>query len=73
MQFRIDIQILDEARLRQMASHRMSTSGFDTNPATHLDEPLSDLLFEALIGSNPDPVSPIDMGIEIISWTGHGD
>jgi hypothetical protein len=71
MQLRIGIGLLDEVRLRTFAADRMSRCGYDNDPATHIDEPLGDLLFEALIGSNPDPVSPTDMGIEIISWTGH--
>lgn len=71
MQLRIGIRLPDEARLRTFAADRMSRCGYDTDPATHIDEPLGDLLFEALIGSNPDPVSPTDMGIEIVSWTGH--
>jgi hypothetical protein len=49
----------------------MAVRGYDTDPATHFDEPIGDLLFEALVGSNPDPLSPLDMGIEIIRWTGH--
>ena len=71
VELRVAIRILNEDRLRQIATTRMSVSGFDTDPATHFDEPLGDLLFEALIGSNPDPMSPVDMGIEIVSWTGH--
>lgn len=71
IELRIALRILDEGKLRQIATTRMAASGFDTNPATHVDEPLGDLLFEALVGSNPDPMSPLDMGIEIIGWTGH--
>lgn len=73
IELRIALRILDEARLRQVATARMAASGFDTDPATHIDEPLGDLLFEALVGSNPDPVSPLDMGIEILGWTGHAN
>ncbi len=71
IELRIALRILDEGKLREIATTRMATSGFDTDPATHFEEPLGDLLFEALIGSNPDPMSPLDMGIEIIGWTGH--
>jgi hypothetical protein len=71
IELRIALRILDEGRLRQIATIRMAASGFDTDPATHFHEPLGDLLFEALVGSNSDPVSPLDMGIEIVGWTGH--
>lgn len=64
----INIRVLDEQRLRQFAAERMAKSGFESDPAVHLDQPLANLLFEALIGSNPDTVSPIEMGIEIMDW-----
>ena len=64
----VAIDVINEERLRQFAADRMTVSGFEDDPAVHIDKPLDDLVFEALIGSNPDPMCPADMGIEINNW-----
>ena len=62
----VDVDVHDADRLRRIAADRMSRSGFDTDPAEHLGEPIEKMLWEAMVGSNPDPLSPMDMGFEIV-------
>lgn len=69
MKLCIEINVTNENRLREIAAHRMARSGFEDDPTMHLDNPLHELVFEALVGSNPDDLSPNEMGIEIINWT----
>ena len=70
MKLIININVLNETRLREFAAERMAVSGFEDDPNIHKNNPLHELVFEALIGSNTDPVSPDEMGIEIVNWTG---
>lgn len=67
----INIRVLNEDLLRDVASERMAQSGFESDPSLHRTKPLHELAFEALIGSNPDPVGPDQMGIELVDWTGN--
>lgn len=68
MKLLIEINVTNEDRLREIASERMAMSGFEPDPEIHQRKPLHELAFEALIGSNPDDLCPVDMGLEIISW-----
>ncbi|AXK43992.1 hypothetical protein [Erythrobacter aureus] len=65
----IDVQIDDEELLRDEAVERMRASGFAESEEQLRTEPLYELVYQTLIGSNPDELSPIQMGIEIGSWT----
>ncbi len=73
MKLIVEINVLDEALLRKFAAERMAASGFEDDVSLHPEKPLHDLVFEALIGSNPDPVSPVDMGLEIMNWSNGDD
>jgi len=37
------------------------------DPQRHVDGPLHELVYEAMFGSNPDPLGPDQLGIEIVS------
>lgn len=63
----ISLRVLNERRLRRIAADRMSRSGFDLDPADHVDGPLHELVYQAMFGSNPDPLDPDQLGIEIVS------
>lgn len=63
----INLRVLNERRLRGIAADRMSRSGFDMDPKRHVDGPLDELVYEAMFGSNPDPLGPDQLGIEIVS------
>ncbi|MFZ3481841.1 hypothetical protein [Sphingomonas sp. 3-13AW] len=63
----VNLRVLNEQRLRRIAADRMSRSGFDVDPHHHMELPLHELAYEAIFGSNPDPLGPDEMGIEITS------
>jgi len=63
----INLRVINERRLRRIAADRMSRSGFGTDPEDHVDGPLHELVYEAMFGSNPDPLGPDQLGIEIVS------
>jgi hypothetical protein len=60
------LDILNEDRLRRIAAERMSRSGFDGRLEDLQSLDLSRLAYEALLGSSPDDLSPLDMGVEIV-------
>lgn len=64
------LRVFDEQLLRRVAADRMARSGYGGEVADHVDLPLEELAYEAIFASNPDPLSPVDMGFEIVS-TGH--
>ena len=63
----IKVRVVNEQRLRRIAADRMSRSGFEPSVEQHVDGPLDELVYEAMFGSNPDPLGPDQMGLEIVS------
>lgn len=64
------LRVINEQLLRRIAADRMTRSGYGGEIADHVDLPLENLAYEAIFASNPDPLSPVDMGFEVVS-TGH--
>ncbi len=60
------LNVLDEDLLRRTAAERMVESGYGGKVEDHMSLPLDRLAYEAIFASNPDPMSSIQMGFEVI-------
>jgi len=60
------IDVLNEDRVRRLAAARMMESGFDGREEDLQSMDLSQLAYQLLVGSAPDALAPLDMGIEIV-------
>jgi hypothetical protein len=60
------LDVLNEDRVRRLAAARMIESGFAGREEDIQSMDLSHLAYQALLGSAPDAIAPIDMGIEIV-------
>ena len=66
----VDLRVTNKTLLRRIAADRMSRSGFEPDSKEHEQAALHELAYQAMIGSNPDPLSPTDMGFEIVQVSG---
>jgi len=61
------LNVLNERLMRRIAADRMTRSGYGGRVEDHVGLPLDRLVYEAIFASNPDPLSPVEMGFEIVS------
>ena len=61
------LRVINEQLLRRIAADRMVRAGYGGSIEDHVDLPIEELAYEAIFASNPDPLSPLQMGFEIVS------
>lgn len=61
------LRVLNERLLRNIAADRMVRSGYGGSVEDHVSLPIEELAYEAIFASNPDPLSPVQMGFEVVS------
>lgn len=63
----LDFDVLDERFLRRIAATRMSRSGYGGLVTDHQDGDLGELVYQAVLGSNPDD-GYNELGLELVGY-----
>lgn len=62
----LDFDVLDERFLRRVAATRMSRAGYGGIVTDHQDGDLGELVYQAILGSNPDD-GYNELGLELVN------
>lgn len=62
----LDFDVIDENFLRRIAATRMSRAGYGGPVSAHRDGDLGELVYQAILGSNPDE-GYNELGLELVN------